>query len=209
MEAVLDIYGLPYDPKIPVVVMDEQPVQLFKETRTPIPASRNHARRVDYEYERAGVANIFMFSCPLGCQRRVSVRERKTAIDWAHEVRILAEVDYPDALKIRLVCDNLNVHSLGALYETFEPELARSLARRLEIIPTPKHGSWLNIAENELSALTIQCVKGHRFATIEELREAVEAWMQECNAKQKGVKWQFTTEKARIKLDSLYPKFLY
>ena len=208
MEAVLDVYGLPYNPKIPVITMDEQPVQLLKEIRTPIPATINHARRVDFQYERAGVANIFMFSCPLGCRRRVSVRERKTAIDWAHEVRILLEEDYPDAEKICLVCDNLNTHSLGALYETFDPTLARSLARRLEIIPTPKHGSWLNIAENELSALTIQCVKGRRFATIDELREEVLAWMKECNDKQKGVEWQFTTETARIKLKTLYPKIV-
>jgi hypothetical protein len=207
MEAVLDIYALPYDPKNPVIVMDEQPVQLLKEVRMPIPATKNHARRPDFQYERAGVANIFMFSCPLGCWRRVSVRERKTAIDWAHEVRILLEEDFPNAEKVRLVCDNLNVHSLGALYEAFEPVVARSLARRLEIVPTPKHASWLNIAENELSALTVQCVKGRRFATIEELREAVVAWAMACNANQKGVQWQFTTEKARIKLQSLYPKF--
>ena len=131
--------------------MDEQPVRLFKETRTPIPATRPQARRVDYEYERAGVANIFMFSCPLGCWRRVSVRERKTKMDWAFEIKILSEV-------------------------------ARALSRRLEIIPTPKHGSWLNIAENELSALTVQCVRGIRFVTIEELRVAVEAWAAACNA---------------------------
>lgn len=209
MEAVLETYGLPYDPKMPVLTMDEQPVQLFRETREPIPATRFHPRRVDYEYERAGVANIFMFSDPLGCGRRTSVRERKTKIDWALEARILLEEDYPDVDKIRLVCDNLNTHSLGAFYETFEPSHARSLARRLEIIPTPKHGSWLNIAENELSALTAQCVKGRRFGTIEELREEVIAWAMGCNAKQKGVDWQFTTEDARIKLESLYPKFLY
>jgi hypothetical protein len=118
------------------------------------------------------------------------------------------EEDYPDAEKVRLVCDNLNVHSLGAFYEAFEPKVARSLARRLEIIPTPKHGSWLNIAENELSSLTLQCVKGCRFATMEELRAAVEAWAEACNANQKGVDWQFTTEDARVKLKSLYPKFV-
>ena len=209
MEAVLDLYRLPYNPKIPVITMDEQPTQLLKELFMPIAATRNHARRVDFQYERAGVANIFMFSCPLGCWRRAAVRERKTAVDWALEVAVLLEEDYPDAEKIRLVCDNLNTHSLGAFYETFEPERARSLVRRLEIVPTPKHGSWLNIAENELSALTVQCVKGRRFATIEELRESVNAWVRECNANQKGVQWQFTTENARIKLDSLYPKFLY
>jgi hypothetical protein len=209
MEAVLDIYGLPYDPNRPVLTMDEQPVQLFRETRTPIPATKSHARRVDYEYERAGVANIFMFTQPLGCWRRVSVREKKTKIDWALEIRVLLEEDYPNVEKIILVNDNLNIHSLGALYETFEPSLARSLAKRLEIVPTPKHGSWLNIAENELSALTGQCVKGRRFGTIEELREEVMAWALECNTNQKGVKWQFTTTNARIKLESLYPKFLY
>jgi hypothetical protein len=209
MESVLEIYGLPYDPNIPVLTMDEQPVQLFRDTREPIPATKRHARRVDYEYERAGVASIFMFSDPLGCWRRVSARERKTKIDWALEVRILLEEDYPDAEKIRLVCDNLNVHSLGAFYETFSPSHARELSKRLEIIPTPKHGSWLNIAENELSALTAQCVKGRRFGTLEELRDEVTAWATSCNDKQKGVDWQFTTAEARIKLESLYPKFLY
>jgi hypothetical protein len=208
MEAVLDTYRLPYNPSLPVLVMDEQPVQLFKETRTPIAATMNHARRVDYEYERAGVANIFMFADPLGCWRRLFVRARKTKIDWAECVRMILEEDYPQVEKIRLVCDNLNTHSHGAFYERFEPEVARALARRVEFVYTPKHGSWLNIAENELSALTAQCVKGRRFGTIEELREAVMAWAKECNAKQKGVDWQFTTEKARIKLVSLYPKFL-
>jgi hypothetical protein len=207
MEAVLDIYGLPYNTEVPVIVMDEQPVQLFKETRKPIPATQYHAKRVDYEYERAGVANIFMIAQPLGSWRRVAVREFKTKKDWAHEVRILLEEDFPDAKKIILVCDNLNTHSIGALYETFEPGLARSLARRLEIVPTPKHGSWLNIAENQLSTLTTQCVKGRRFGTIEELREEVTAWMMEQNTKQKGVDWQFTTDDARIKLRSLYPNF--
>ncbi|MCL2119033.1 MAG: IS630 family transposase [Planctomycetaceae bacterium] len=207
MEAVLDIYGLPYKIEAPVIVMDEQPVQLFKETRTPIAATRNHARRVDDEYERAGVANIFMLAQPLGGWRRVAVREFKTKKDWAHEVRILLEEDFPDVKKITWVCDNLNTHSIGAFYDTLEPGMARSLARRLDIVPTPKHGSWLNIAENELSALTAQCVKGRRFATIEEFREEVMAWANQCNTKQKGVDWQFTTHNARIKLRSLYPNF--
>jgi len=209
MEAILDIYALPYDPNIPVVAMDEQPTQLFRDIRAPISATKKHARRMDYEYERAGVVNIFMLTDPLGCWRRVSVREQKTKIDWALEIQILLEEDYPHAEKIRLVCDNLSVHSLGAFYEIFEPSRARSLAKRLEIIPTPKHGSWLNIAENELSALTSQCVKGRRLGTMEELQEEVKAWAVECNAKQKGVQWQFATENARVKLESLYPKFLY
>jgi hypothetical protein len=209
MENVLETYHLPHDPEVPVVVMDEQPVQLFKETRTPIPATRHHAKRVDYEYERAGVANIFMFAHPLGGWRRASVREKKTKNDWAHEVRILLEENFPDAKKVILVCDNLNTHTRGAFYETFESDVARPLVKRLEFCHTPKHGSWLNIAENELSALTIQCVKGRRFATIEELRKEVMAWAKQCNTKQKGVQWQFNIENARTKLHSLYPKIKY
>ena len=189
--------------------MDEQPVQLFKETRTPIPATRHHPKRIDDEYERAGVANIFMLAEPLCGWRRVAVRENKTKIDWAYEIRTLLEEDFPNARKVILVCDNLNTHSLGAFYETFEPGIARSLTRRLEITPTPKHGSWLNIAENELSALTRQCVQGRRFETIKKLRDEVTAWAKACNTKQKGVEWQFTTNDARIKLKSLYPKIIY
>ena len=206
MERVLDTYHLPYDPKVPVLVMDEQPVQLFKETRQPIPATLHHPKRVDYEYDRAGVANIFMVAEPLSGWRRVFVRKQKTKMDWAQVMREVLEENYPDVQKVILVCDNLNTHSLGAFYEMYEPEQARLLARRLEIISTPKHGSWLNIAENELSALTRQCVKGMRFGTIEELRKAVFAWAKQCNDKQKGGIWQFNCEKARIKLHSLYPK---
>jgi hypothetical protein len=147
-----------------------------------------------------------MIASPLNGWRRVSVRERKTKMDWAQEMRIVLEEDFSFAKRIKLVCDNLNTHTIGAFYETFERKLARSLVQRLEIIPTPKHGSWLNIAENELSALTAQCVSGRRFGTIEKLREAVMAWAALCNAKQKGVIWQFNIEKAHIKLDSLYPK---
>lgn len=209
MENVLETYHLPYNPAVPVVVMDEQGVQLFKETRTPIGATRHHARRVDYEYERAGVANIFMFAHPLGGWRRVSVREKKTKNDWAHEVRILLEEDFPNAQKIILVCDNLNTHTKGAFYETFEPDVARALVKRLEFCHTPKHGSWLNIAENELSALTKQCVHGRRFGTIGELHKEVTAWANQCNTKQKGVEWQFNIENARTKLHSLYPKIKY
>ena len=209
MENVIETYELPYDPEVPVVVMDEQPVQLFKETRKPIPATKNHARRVDYQYERAGVANIFMFAQPLGGWRRVSVREYKTKIDWAHEVKILLEEDFRNAKKVILVCDNLNTHSLGAFYEAFSPDAARSLIKRLEIVPTPKHGSWLNVAENELSALTVQCVKGRRFGTINELRDEVMAWSDQCNTNQKGVHWHFTIDSARTKLHAIYPKIKY
>ena len=209
MENVLETYHLPYNSEVPVVVMDEQPVQLFNEVRQPIAATRHHPKRVDYEYERAGVANIFMIAQPLGGWRRVAVRERKTKIDWTHEMRVVLEEDFPDAIKVKLVCDNLNTHTIGAFYETFDRRLARSLVERLEIVPTPKHGSWLNIAENELSALTRQCVHGRRFGTIEELREEVTAWADQCNNKQKGVQWHLTLENARIKLDSLYPKIKF
>jgi len=206
METVLDLYEKPRDPDVPVVAMDEQSVQLLKEIRQAIAATPHHAKRVDYTYERAGVANIFMFTAPLECWRRAAVRERKTKIDWAHEVKTLLEEDFPKAKKVVLVCDNLNTHTIGALYEAFDADVARSLARRLEIVHTPKHGSWLNVAENDLSALTVQCVKHRRFGSAEELRKAVEAWAAEANEKQKGVKWQFTTEKARVKLVTLYPK---
>jgi hypothetical protein len=206
MENVLETYHLPYDPKVPVIVMDEHPVQLFKEVRQPIAATRRHPRRVDYEYERAGVANIFMIAEPLRGWRRASVREKKTKVDWAYEIRTLLEEDFPNAKKVILVCDNLNTHTKGAFYETFEPEVARSLVKRLEFRHTPKHGSWLNVAENELSALTRQCVHGRRFETMEKLRDEVTAWATECNDKQKGVQWRFTLENARVKLNSLYPK---
>lgn len=209
MEKTLETYHLPHDPEVPVIVMDEQPVQLFKETRTPIPATRNHPQRNDYEYERAGVANIFMLAEPLGGWRRVSVRQYKTKVDWAHEIRTVLERDYPHARRIILVNDNFSTHTYGAFYEAFPPELARSLARRIEFCYTPKHGSWLNIAENELSALTRQCVAGRRFGTIDELRREVEAWATQCNANQKGVQWQFTVDNARTKLVSLYPKIEY
>lgn len=158
MEDILDVYCLPYDPHIPLVYMDEQPCQLIKETRQSIPVEPGKPERIDYEYERNGTANIFMFVEPLGGSRSVSVRERKTSKDWAEEVRNLLEVSYPEADRIRLVCDNLNTHKVASLYEAFPPEQARQLAKRLEIHYTPKHGSWLNIAESELSLLTRQCL---------------------------------------------------
>jgi hypothetical protein len=206
MEKVLDVYHLPYDSEIPVVAMDEQPVQLFNEIRKPIPATCHHPKRVDYEYERAGVANIFMITQALGGWRRVSVREKKTKVDWACEMCAVLEDDFPDAKKIILVCDNLNTHSHGAFYETFERSHARDLTWRLEFVHTPKHGSWLNIAENELSALTRQCVHGRRFGTLEELRENLLAWATSCNKNQKGVQCHLSIENARTKLNALYPK---
>jgi hypothetical protein len=206
MEEVLDTYALPHDPACPVLCMDEQPVQLLKETRTPIPATIDHARRVDYEYERAGTANIFMFTEPLAGWREVSVRQTKTKADWATEMAALLEGRYAACEKVILVCDNLNTHTKGAFYEVFEPQRARELVRRLEIRHTPKHGSWLNIAENELSALTRQCVSGRRFGDIETLRQETSAWCNDVNGRQKGVEWQMRIDDARIKLSSVYPK---
>lgn len=206
MEEVLETYAQPYDPACPVLCMDEQPVQLLKETRQPIPATTTHAKRVDYEYERAGTANIFMFTEPLAGWREVAVRDRKTKIDWATEVARLLEGRYAECEKVILVCDNLNTHTKGAFYEKFEPEHARQLVRRIEFRHTPKHGSWLNIAENELSSLTRQCVSGRRFADADTLREETTAWSTDVNVTQRGVDWQMKTDDARCKLTSVYPK---
>ena len=206
MEEVLETYAQPYDPQCPVLCMDEQPVQLLKETRVPIPATKEHARRVDYEYERAGTASIFLFCEPLVGWRQVSVRERRTKIDWALEVEQLLRTRYAAAEKVILVCDNLNTHTKGAFYEVFAPAPARTLVRRLEFRHTPKHGSWLNVAENELSALTRQCIQGRRFGTIDVLRQETAAWQQRLNNKQRRVDWHFRIDDARLKLKSLYPK---
>jgi hypothetical protein len=208
MEEVLETYAQPYDARQPVLCMDEQPAQLLKETRVPIAATKKHPRRVDYEYERAGTASIFMFCEPLSGWRQVAVRERRTKIDWAKEVEELLRTRYASADKVVLVCDNLNTHTKGAFYEAFAPEKARAILRRLEFRYTPKHGSWLNIAENELSSMTRQCLKDRRFATIAALRKETAAWHQQSNARQRGVDWQFKVDDARVKLRSVYPKIL-
>lgn len=206
MEAVIETYEKPYDTDIPVLTMDEQPVQLQRETRPPLPASASHGKRVDYEYERNGVANIFMFAEPLACWREPRVRAKRTKIDWAIEVARLLEGRYADCEKVILVCDNLNTHTKGAFYEVFEPQRARQLARRVEFCYTPKHGSWLNIAENELSSLTRQCVSGRRFGDIETLRQETAAWSIDINTTQRGVDWHMKVDEARSKLSSVYPK---
>jgi hypothetical protein len=208
MEQVLETYEKPYDPACPVLCMDEQPVQLLKETRTPIPATAKHGKRVDYEYERAGTANIFMFTEPLAGWREVAVRETKTKLDWAVEMARLLEGRYASCERVILVCDNLNTHTKGAFYEAFEPERARQLARRVEFCYTPKHGSWLNIAENELSSVTRQCVAGRRFADAAALRDETSAWSTDVNDTQRGVDWQMKIDDARCKLKSVYPKIL-
>jgi hypothetical protein len=205
MEDVLETYARPYDKAFPVVCMDEQPVQLTKETRTPIPATKAHPRRVDYEYERAGTASIFMFAEPLSGWRKVNARPRRTKVDWALEMEELLRTRYAAAEKIVLVCDNLNTHTRGAFYEALPADKARELVRRIEFHYTPKHGSWLNIAENELSSMTRQCISGRRIPNIETLKVETSAWADVSNKKQRGVDWQFTIGKARIKLKSLYP----
>lgn len=206
MEEVLETYAKPYDSACPVICMDEQPVQLLRETRQPIPATATHAKRVDYEYERAGTANIFMFTEPLNGWREVAVRETKTKIDWATEMARLLEGRYAHCKKVILVSDNLNTHTKGAFYETFAPERARQLVRRIRFCHTPKHGSWLNIAENELSSLTRQCVAGRRFGDVNTLREETSAWSSDVNNTQRGVDWQMKIDDARCKLLSVYPE---
>lgn len=206
MEEVLDTYARPYDGNCPVICMDEQPVQLHKETRIPIEANAQHGQRVDYEYERAGTASIFMFTEVLAGWRQATVRERRTKTDWAIEVAALMEGRYADCQQVILTCDNLNTHTKGAFYETFEPERARQLVRRIQFCYTPKHGSWLNIAENELSAMTRQCVGGRRFGDIETLRDEIVAWSTDTNHTQRGVDWQMKVEDARCKLTSIYPQ---
>jgi hypothetical protein len=204
MEDVLEVYHRPYDPRYPQVCMDEASKQLIAETRQPRPAAPGRPARVDYEYERKGVANLFLFSEPLRGWRAVSVTERRTMIDWAHAIRELVEVHYPDAERIVLVMDNLNTHSPGSLYEAFPPAEAKRLADKLEIHYTPKHGSWLNVAEIELSVLSRQCLD-RRIADRAALRAEVAAWVQTRNAAGGRVNWRFTTANARIKLKHLYP----
>lgn len=204
MEDVLEVYHRLYNGRRPVVCVDEVPVQLVGETRVPVPAAPGRPERFDYEYVRNGTANLFMVVEPLAGRRRVTVTERRTAKDFAEVLRELAEDVYPDAAKIVLVTDNLNTHHPGCLYEAFDPARARRIAEKLEWHYTPKHGSWLNMAEIELAALTKQCL-GRRLASVDELRREVDAWRAERNEREVVVRWQFTTAKARVKLHRLYP----
>ena len=205
MEDILEIYKRPYDPAIPVICMDEQPTQLIKQTRRKIATEPGKPERVDYEYVRNCTAENFMFTEPLASWRKANVRQHRTAIDWAYENKELLNEDYPEAQKVILVCDNLNTHEIASLYEAFEPKQARELVERLEIHYTPKHGSWLNIAEIELSVFTEQCLD-RRIPDMATLQQEAKAWYRKRNTKQKAVDWQFTTEKARIKLKRLYPQ---
>ena len=205
MENVLEVYKRPYDPKRPVVCMDEKPKQLVKETRTPIACRRCQPQRYDYEYERNGTANVFLFVEPLRGRRRVEVTARRTRIDWADQIKRLIDVDYQKARKITLVMDNLNTHGPASLYEAFEPAEARRLVEKLEIVHTPRHGRWLNVAEVELAVLEKQSIGGRVPDTIV-LTERVKSWEQDRNTAKVKVNWQFTTADARIKLRRLYPQ---
>ena len=205
MEDVLEVYTRPYDPKRPQVCMDETSKQLLAHTQEPLPMQPGQSERYDYEYVRQGVANLFMFVEPLAGKRQVKVTERRTKIDWAEAMRELADVHYPEAETIVVVLDNLNTHSPASFYEAFEPDEARRLATRFEFHYTPKHGSWLNMAEIELSALSRQCLT-RRIAEQETLVAEIKAWKEERNASVVKVHWRFTTADARIKLVHLYPR---
>jgi transposase len=205
MELVLDVYKRPYDENFPVVCMDESPKQLI-ETVQEEKMEQGKEKRVDYEYIRHGVVNVFMANEPLKGRRLVEVTQFKTKTDWAKFIRRIADEMYPDAKKITLVMDNFKTHSIGAFYEVFEPAQAKRLVDRFEFVFTPKHGSWLNMAEIELHILTSQCLNRH-IATIEMIKQEIEMW-QECrNNKYSKINWQFTTADARIKLKRLYPSF--
>lgn len=204
MEDVLEVYRLPHDPRFPVVCMDESSKQLVGEVSAPLPLSPGRARIVDHEYVRNGVATLFVEVEPLAGRRHVEVTERRTRRDWAHFIQAMLDERYPEAVKVRLVMDNLNTHDIASLYDTFPPAQARRLAERLEIHHTPKHGSWLNIAEIELSALAAQCLD-RRIPDIDAMRREVAAWQKHRNQRGAPVQWRFTTEDARIKLTRLYP----
>ena len=207
MEDVLKLYQRPRDVRFPVVNMDEQPLQLLAEKRRPLPMASGRAMRVDYEYVRQGTASVFMFTEALRGWRKVSVRARRTAVDWAEEVKVILDEVYPDAERVLLICDNLNTHKYASLYKAFEASEASELRDRLELHHTPKHGSWLNIAEIELSVFKRQCLWHRRIPDVETLRREAAAWASHRNAVAKRVDWQFTTQDARIQLKRLYPKF--
>jgi hypothetical protein len=204
MEDVLEVYTRPFDAKRPQVCMDEVSKQLVGETRTPLPAAPGQPARYDYEYVRNGVANLFLFFEPLAGWRDVKVTERRTMVDWAEALRELVDVHYPEAEQVVLVMDNLNTHDIGSLYEAFPPEEAFRIAQKLEIHYTPKHGSWLNMAESELSILSRQCLN-QRIPERQQLRRGVSAWQDGRNQAKSQMIWRFTTEQARIRLARLYP----
>ena len=203
MEMVLDVYKRPFDPLHPIICMDESPKQLISETRKPIPAAPGRSAKYDYEYKRCGVSNIFLACEPLAGKRMIKITDRRTALDWASFIEEIA-AQYEQAEKITLVMDNLNTHNAGSFYEKFPPEKAKALWDRFEFVHTPKHGSWLNIAEIELNVLWGQCLK-RRIDDIETVRKEAVAWQDTRNNKNAKVNWQFTTADARVKLSRLYP----
>ena len=205
MEDVLDVYELPYDSSRPVVCMDEKPYQLLGDAREPLPMRPGENQKIDSEYVRNGTCSIFAFVEPLGGRHHVSVREHRTAYDWAEEIKYLVDEMYPDAEKIILVMDNLNTHKPASLYKKYPPEEARRIIKKLELHYTPKHGSWLDIAEIELNVMTRQCLS-RRIDSIDILRSELAVWETERNNNQAVVNWQFQTKDARIKLASLYPE---
>jgi hypothetical protein len=204
MEDILTVYKRPFNPDEPLVCMDETSKQLTAQTRRPIPAAPGRPARYDYEYERNGVCNLFMFFEPLVGKRQVSVTERRTKADWAMQIKQLMDVHYPNAQKVTLVMDNLNTHTGASLYEVFEPSEARRLLDRLQIHYTPKHGSWLNMAEIELGVLSRQCLD-RRIPDKATLTTEVAAWQQRRNIAEAKIDWRFTNDEARIKLKRLYP----
>ena len=206
MEQVLTVYHRPYDPLFPVVNMDEQPIQLISHSRASLPMRPGATEKVDYEYVREGMCNAFLFVQPLGGWREVHVSKTKTAVDWARYVKWL--VDHPrfaNARRITLVCDNLNTHAMGSLYAAFPAEEAYRIMSKLDLVYTPKHGSWLNMAEPELSIMTRQCFSD-RVSSQEDAERRITAWQVDRNKRQTGIDWQFSTDDARIKLKRLYPK---
>jgi transposase len=204
MEDVLEVYTRPYDPLRPQVCMDETSKQVLRDTRAALPMAPGRSRREDYEYERGGVANVFMFTEPLAGRRWVDITEHRTKVDWAQQIGELVEERYPEAERIVLVMDNLNTHSPASLYEAFDPERARRLCEKLEIHYTPKHGSWLNMAEIELSVLSRQCLN-RRVPDFENLQAEAHAWQRRRDEKGVRIDWRFSTDDARIKLKRLYP----
>jgi hypothetical protein len=204
MERVLDVYKRPYNEDMPVVCMDESPKQMIKETRSSIEMKPGYDAKEDFEYERCGVANIFLVSEPLTGRRYVEVTDRKTKVDWAKFIKQIADDWYKDAPKIMLVMDNLNTHKAASLYEVYEPKEAKRIWDRFEFVYTPKHGSWLNMAEIELNVLMGQCLN-RRIDNMVTMETEVHAWQNHRNNKNAKIKWQFTCEKARVKLSRLYP----
>ena len=206
MEEVLDVYHETYSPDAPLICMDEAAKQVTADVDPALPMTPGRPRREDHHYQRKDVQAIFLFFDPLRGWRRVISRDSRTRVDWAEEIRRLLEEDYPDATRVTLVCDNLNTHGIASLYAAFPPETAHRLARRLRIQHTPRNGSWLNMAEMELSVLSRQCLN-RRFADVAEMQQEIVAWQTDRNRTGLGANWRFTTDEARLKLKGLYPAY--